>query len=154
MDSKSMHFKYVDLKSKFKFKFMFLNATLATSKHYMSKKKKTWPWNGWNYSEPTNMGDIHQYSVTLFNTNWIFVFWMTDLDTLKQERWYHQRFKTQAAKVASTLQTNDTYRRAKQNLQQHCCNLENYTQQFWLLLHAIYNFLIFKDSWDTPNLNK
>ena len=40
MDSKSMHFKYIDLKSKFKFKFMFLNATLATSKHYMSKKKK------------------------------------------------------------------------------------------------------------------
>lgn len=40
MGSKSMHFKYIDLKSKFKFKFKFLNATLATSKHYMSKKKK------------------------------------------------------------------------------------------------------------------
>lgn len=93
------------------------------------------------------MGDIHQYSVTLFNTNWIFVFQMTDLDILKQERWYHQRFKTQAAKVASTLLTNDTNQRAKRNLQQHSCNIENHAQQFWLLLHAIYSFLIFKDSW-------
>ena len=37
---KSMHFKYIDLKSKSKFKFKFPNATLATSKHYMSKEKK------------------------------------------------------------------------------------------------------------------
>ena len=37
---KSMHFKYIDLKSKPKFKFKFPNATFATSKHYMSKEKK------------------------------------------------------------------------------------------------------------------
>ena len=37
---KSTHFKYIDLKSKSKFKFKFPNATLATSKHYMSKEKK------------------------------------------------------------------------------------------------------------------
>ena len=40
MHLKSMHFKYIDLKSKSKFKFRFPNATLATSKHYMSKEKK------------------------------------------------------------------------------------------------------------------
>lgn len=70
MGSKSMHFKYIDLKSKFKFKFKFLNATLATSKHYMSKKKKKREHEMVEITlEPTNMGDIHQYSVTLFNTN-------------------------------------------------------------------------------------
>ena len=35
-----MHLKYIDLKSKSKFKFKFPNATLATSKNYMSKEKK------------------------------------------------------------------------------------------------------------------